>query len=534
MAVARAGLIPAPFSRAVSRITPSEWRWVAAASGVLLLLTLLPIAVAQARTPAGTVFTGYVVIAVDAIVYQADWRSGWDGAWLFRTGYSTEPTPGVLLFPWYVWTGHLVGRLSGPWLYHAARLAAGLALLAATYALVAECFRPRRIRRWAFVLTVLGGGIGPLIGAHARLGPLALQPTEMRVAGTSASDLISMAPHLPWAAALLCWVFVAALRLARSVSRGVLITGLLAWLGLELIYPQLALLALAVILAWAGVIRRRAVLAFAIAGGVVLSPYLAYVAWVQIRWPTALHAVRLSFDLGDPLGFLILSHLVAVALIAVALARARMRRVLWLPALWIAGMTVFMFLPGARSILGRAFVASSIPFGLLATAGLVSLLRGIRRPEWRRRILALSLAFSSLFGFYSLAQPFWIAAGRLDFRAEYEHAGEADLLNWIAPRTTRQDIILTAYLDGVFVPAQTGARAFVGHPDQTVDVASKAGLAEAFFDSWSSEERHRFLAETRIDYVLTTDPVRAAQLQTDPSLSLLRKSRGAALFQVLQ
>ena len=534
MAVARQSATPAPAPAVRALIAPAEWRWVAAVSGLILILTIVPIAIAAARTPPGTVFTGYVVIAVDAIVYQADWRSGWDGAWLFRTGYSTEPTPGVLLFPWYVWTGHLVGRLAGPWLYHAARLAAGLALLTATYAMVAECFRPRQIRRWAFVLTVFGGGIGPLIGAHARLGPLALQPTEMLVAGTGVSDLLAMAPHLPWAAALLCWVFVAALRVAGRGRRGVPIAGLLAWLGLELIYPQLALLALAVILAWAGVIRRRAALAFAIAGGFVLSPYLAYVAWVQVRWPAALRAVRLSFDLGDPLGFLILSHAVAVALIAVALARARMRRVLWLPALWIAGMTAFMFLPGARSILGRAFVASSIPFGLLATAGLVSLIRGIRRPQWRRRILALSLAFSSLFGFYTLAQPFSIAAGRLDFRAEYEHAGEADLLNWIAPRTTRQDIILTAYLDGVFVPAQTRARAFVGHPDQTVDVASKAGLAEAFFDSWSGEERHRFLAETGIDYVLTTDSVRAARLQTDPSLILLRESRGAALFQVLQ
>jgi hypothetical protein len=205
-----------------------------------------------------------------------------------------------------------------------------------------------------------------------------------------------------------------------------------------------------------------------------------------------------------------------------------------LPAFWIVGMTLFMFTPGVDRLLGRVFMASSIPFGLCAAPGLLSLLRSIRLRAWRRRMLLLALAGSSLFGIYSLAQPFWIAAQRLDYRAEYEPAGEAALLSWLAPQTSRQDVVLTTYLEGLYVPAATSARVYVGHPDMTIDVRRKAEEALAFFESWSSQRRASFLADHGIDYVLTAESNRAARLRDDPGLQLVRTSDGAALFRVIR
>src|SRR5437762_1439140 len=83
--------------------------------------------------------------------------------------------------------------------------------------------------------------------------------------------------------------------------------------------------------------------------------------------------------------------------------------------------------PGIRGTLGRSFMASSVPFGLCATPGLLVLLRLVRPRHWRRRALLLTLAASSLFGLFSLAQPYWIAAFRLDPYAEYESVDEAAL-----------------------------------------------------------------------------------------------------------
>lgn len=495
------------------------------------MLTLPPILLAALRTPSGSVFSGYVVIARDAFVYQAIWRQGWNGAWLFRSPYTSESLPGVLLYPWYLWPAHLLGWIPGPWLYHLERLSASAALLVTLWWLTGELFRPRVLRWWAMVLAGLGGGIGVFL-PQLQLGSLTLRATEMQSPGSSVADLVAMAPHLPWSLALTCWIFVVALRLRRRLVASELISGLAAVVGLQLIYPQLALLAAAVAGAWALTTRRRLGRWFAGAAVLVQLPYLAYLGISLHASPAAFAVIRGSLAVGDPLGFLVLSHLVASGLVVVALWQRRLRGDLLLPAFWILGMTLFMFTPGVNQVLGRSFMASSIPFGLGAAPGLLSLLRRFRRPAWRRRVAAGILAASSVYGLFSLAQPFWIAALRLDAAAEYESRAEAALLARLAPRVSPSDVVLTSYLDGVFVPAQTNARAFVGHPEMTIDAARKAAEAQAFFGIWNAAQREAFARANGIDYVLAATPGSTEQLAGDPGLRLIDRDTGVALFEV--
>jgi len=478
------------------------------------------------------VFSGYVVIARDANVYQALWRAGWHGAWLFHPAYTSEPLPGILLYPWYLWPAHLVGFAAGPWLYHLSRLAAATALLAAVWLLIGQLFRPRLLRRWAFVLCALGGGVGALLPAGVHIGPFVSHATEMSSPGSSVADLVSMAPHLPWAMALMCWILVVGLRLRHGATPSELISGLVAVLGLQLIYPQLALLAAAATLGWSIARRRRAALWFAVAAAAIQLPYLVDLVWIWHTTPAALRVIRPALEVGDPFGFLVLSHLVATVLIVVAIWRRRLRGDLLLPAFWIVGMTIFMFAPGISGVLGRSFMASSVPFGLCAAPGLLVLARAVRSVAWRRRVLVATLAASSFFGIFSLAQPYWIAAFRLDPHAEYESKAEAALLTRVAPQVTPRDIVLTTYLDGIFVPAQTDARAYVGHPEMTIDAGRKADEALAFFSRWPAAERAAFLQANHIDYVLATDAGFVDRLRGDARLRLIDHEGDAALFKV--
>jgi hypothetical protein len=350
--------------------------------------------------------------------------------------------------------------------------------------------------------------------------------------GSSVADLISMAPHLPWALALLCWTMVVALRLRHRGDRRVVLSGVLAVAGLQLIYPQLALLAVVSIGGWALLRHQRRAIWFAVASALVQLPYLGYLLWVWKTNPDALLVVRMALDVGDLFGFVVLSHLVASGLIVIAAWSRRLRGDLLLPALWIAGMTVFMFVPGISGTLGRSFMASSVPFGLCAAPGLLVVLRRLRALQWRRRVLAITLAASSFYGIFSLAQPYWIAAFRLDARAEYESRGEAALLARLAPQVSAHDVVLTTYLDGIFVPAQTDARAFNGHPEMTIDARRKSDEALAFFTTWGAVRRAKFLQVNGIDYVLTTDAGFAARLATDPGLQMIDLEDTAALFRV--
>jgi hypothetical protein len=150
----------------------------------------------------------------------------------------------------------------------------------------------------------------------------------------------------------------------------------------------------------------------------------------------------------------------------------------------------------------------------------------------RRRALSLALAVSCFYGIFTLVEPYAIGLGRLDPRAEYEPAGEAAVLAWLAPRSHPDDVVLSTYLAGIFIPAQTNARAYVGHPDQTVDVKAKSDAALAFFTSWDQAARTRFLTTTGVDYVLAIgdDSVR---LRGDPRLRELTRSDEAVLYRVL-
>jgi hypothetical protein len=531
MALPRPVAITPPLRRPRARISPAEWRWLALVGGILLLATVPPIVIAALQVPAGEVFPGYVVIARDAYVYQALWHAGASGDWLFRSRYTAEPLPGVLLYPWYLWGGHLLGGLPSAWLYHATRLLAAGALGAAIYALAAELYRPVILRRWAFILAAVGGGIGLLVPS-IHLGPLTWRATETLSPGSSVADLVAMAPHLPLAMALMCATFVAALRMRRGTTWVLFGTGLAAVVGLQLIYPQLALLAVLTIAAWSATRRLRRPGLFAIATALMQAPYLAYLIALMRSHPLALAVVRSVLDVGDPFGFLVLSHLAATVLIVVGLLSRRVRGDLILPGFWILGMTLFMFTPGISASLGRSFMASSIPFGLCAVPGLVVLLRRLRTRRWRRRALSAMLAVAGFYGLVSLAQPVWIAAFRLDPKAEYENRGEANLLAWLAPRVSPRDLVLTTYLDGLFVPAQTNARVYAGHPDMTIDAPRKASEALDFFQSWAADRRDAFLHANGIDFVLTSDPGAVTRLETDPALRVVDRDGPSVLFQV--
>jgi len=308
--------------------------------------------------------------------------------------------------------------------------------------------------------------------------------------------------------------------------------GLALTLGLQLIYPQLALLAVAVIGGWSALRKVRPALWFAVAAATVQAPYLLYLLWVMRQHPEALAVVRPTLEVGDPFGFLVLSHLIATALIMVALFSRRLRGDLLLPALWIMGMTVFMFTPGIRGTLGRSFMASSIPFGLCAVPGLLLVLSRLQTRRWRRRVLTATLAASSLYGLFSLAQPLWIASFRLDPRAEYERADEASLLARLAPHVTDRTVVLTTYLDGLFVPAQTDARVYAGHPEMTIDARRKATEAVEFFRVWPAGRRDAFLSANGIDYVLAPDPASSGRLTDDPMLQLVDRQGSAAIYKV--
>ena len=83
------------------------------------------------------------------------------------------------------------------------------------------------------------------------------------------------------------------------------------------------------------------------------------------------------------------------------------------------------------------------------------------------------------------------------------------------------------------MPAQTNARAYVGHPEMTIDAGRKSAQAVAFFGSWSPDQRARFVRANGIDYVLAPDPAAVVRLAGDPELRRVDRQGPMALFKVM-
>ncbi|RLC61738.1 MAG: hypothetical protein DRI80_08005, partial [Chloroflexota bacterium] len=117
-----------------------EWRWVALVTLALVAASNLPYLIAWAVTPDGAHFTGLIFNPQDGNSYMAKMRQGLTGSWLFRLPYTPEPHNGAPVYVFYLALGHAARWTGLPLIvvYHAARMAGGVAMLLAFYGLASR------------------------------------------------------------------------------------------------------------------------------------------------------------------------------------------------------------------------------------------------------------------------------------------------------------------------------------------------------------------------------------------------------------
>jgi len=143
-------------------IERTEWLWALAWSLVILLVTGLPYLYGTMLSTPDAHFSGFVIGLEDGHSYLSKMEQGRAGRWLFQLAYTPEPHQGEPFFLFYILLGKL-GRLT-PWsnavIFHLSRLVTvPMGLLAFYY--FATYFSPEhRVRRLAFLIFGLTGGLG--------------------------------------------------------------------------------------------------------------------------------------------------------------------------------------------------------------------------------------------------------------------------------------------------------------------------------------------------------------------------------------
>jgi hypothetical protein len=508
-----------------SPVSSCEYRFVLLVGILALAVTSIPYVFGAARATEGRVFGGFVYALEDCYSYLAKMRQGAQGAWLFHIAYTSEPHVGTLFFPFHLILGKVAalvpfGSLTARmvWVYHAARWGFGLGLLLTVYRFLAAFTARVAVRRVAWLMVTFGGGLGWLIVALGQSDWLGFQPLDFILPEGFTFLVLYAFPHIALGRTLLLWGILFLLKAwgtKQQISNfkfqiprvgWAALVGL-SWLLMGLIVPFYVPVAWAVMgAAWMvlSVRQRRVAWREALLAAVpvlVSAPVVGYSLCVFSSDPVYKVWSAQNLILSPhPLHYLA-AYGVPLLLAAFAVRDVwRSERPAWLALAWVGVVPFLVYLP--FNLQRRLVEGVQVPLSLLAAWGLGQIADRKLQISGLRRWLVVGVVLLVL----SLTNVMLVAGNTLVLhgRSEpiYRDAAEIAALDWLSGRVESDDVVLTSYETGNYLPARVWARVFVGHGPETVRFDEKKALMARFFDAATNDAwRQELLEEYGIDYV---------------------------------
>lgn len=546
-----------------SRIEAREWIFVWLVSLGVLAVTTFPYVYAYWTTPVDRHFMGIMVNVPDHAQYFA-WFRGFSQSNLASNTLTPEPNAPIFfnLLWWLLARG---GQLLG-WDYAAMfqvlRVAATAAFLPLLYRMCAWFLANRLHRMTAFLLAIFASGFGwVLIVLKYAFGleeyPLLLSLLIYIVEPNTFFGILST-PHLI-GAALYMFAFdlilrgevKEQLRYAAAAGLWTLFLGFQHAYDLFLVYGILGAYGLL------KTVRDRRLPAFLVWSGLILGALSA--------WPGLYSALLTSLDpiwrdvlaQFDNAGVFTPNLLLLPVLMGPAFLLAlftlfkdgvfRLRGVaddaLFLKA-WFWANLLLVYLPTNYQI--KMLNGWQVPIAILATKGLFHYVlpwaeTWVKRRGWDARRLPLALAASLLVVVVPTNLYLWgwrfVDLGRHTY-PYYLRTDEMAALRWLEGQVRPGEVVLASLTVGQYVPALTGAHAFLAHWAQTVDFYTKEQLVQEFFDSASADARRQaVLEEYGVDYVFVGPAERALgafEPAQAPYLKPVYSGGQVAVYQVIR
>jgi len=516
------------------------------AAGVLLWAALViilagaPYVVAVGWAGADQQFSGFLWGVDEGNVYLSWIRQYSDGAWFAANQFTTRYQRPHFLNLFLLSLGRMCHylHLRPIEAFHLARLAGIPFVLYAFYCLVAHLTALRAVRISALLLASLGSGFGWVFTLLSYLGG---RPSFLPMDCANGWQVMPEAvtyltfvlnPLFTWSIGLLCLTLLWAWRALerRSVAQAALAGLLLLLLGNVHSYDVFA--AQAAILLWVLYLIARRELSLAAAArlyGVIFLLGLPSVVWA---WYTAHADPAYMMKVNTPtLSPRIVDYAAGYGLLGVAalmgaytawVLRPRHPRS-WAVVGWAAATLLLVYVPVSfqRKMIEGLHLALSYLAALAVAFGLPWLAEA----RWSRHLSAndrhrrrsglvrvlvtaavlLSLPSNVVFVYDTLQH---VSVNYADLRhvlapPVYLTTDEVRALQWLARRTTFDDIVLCSSLLGNHVPAWCRARVFSGHWAETLDFARTTHTVAAFYaPGLLPEARERIITDTGATFVI--------------------------------
>jgi len=536
----------------LARISRAEWRFAfGLAAAVAIVTSVPPVVAALAARSAGIEFTGRQFLSPgDFGVYLSYIAQAKAGHLLFENLTTSERLTPVLNILWLS-IGWLAKGLSLSPLaaYHIARIALIFPLAAVAYAACSYFFAERMHRRWAYLLFMLGSGLGlyvaPFLSQAAVMGGRYEWPIDFWVAEANGFMTMLYSPHF-----IASWtLIIAALTLLlMAYDTGRAKYGV--WAGLTaLVLFQFHPFHVPTLYAVGGV----ALLARTRSRGFRMSQWTAYLAFLALSAPSLAYHYWLT-HWSPNAAFMLdnnitvtpsLFHLVvgfgAISALAIGgwvadkeegLLAPEHRRFL---AIWALVQLVLVYAPfpfQRRLLQGLEF-----PLVMLSVPAISALQKALRRKTW------YDGAFALTYGTFLAAAVFLPSSvsaiarsleayGQRPPSMFFFDADQSAALAWLRQNTGEDAVILSSMGSGNDISGWAVRRVYLGHWANTIDLAGKQAETTRFFGSMTSAERSAFAAAQGITHVYEGPAERKSggSLDGDPAFSAVFRSGGIAIY----
>lgn len=524
---------------------------------VLSIITTLPYAIALARTPEGTVFTGVLSAYDDTFAYFGWMREGAGGHFLMRDPFTSEPQSRDFFLPLWGFLG-LAARITGlsiPVMFHIARLLAGLSLLVVARAVSRTIMKSRRRVRFSLWLYATSGGLGwliywlnnrgDLLGDRAMFGSVDLTMPEA-IAFRSIFAQVHFAIGVVLIGIALK-VFFDAL-VGDSTLRAVIAGGLVSLLAV--VHPYMVVVVSAVAMGaailspWLGGRRNwmsdysssaRALVGF----GVAALPGAAYLLYLKRSNNVMQEWLRVTDTLSPApweylLGFGIVAALAIAGFVTIWMGRSVYGRTL---LIWCVIQSALLYVP--LTIQRRLVEGLQLPLAIAASVAVFAIttrtLRHFKDVRYRNAVFVGIIVFASLTNLGFVVGQFVDRGPRTDDAWRYMPADLNSAFDWLQSNAPPDSVLFTSYVTGNMAPSRTGLRVFFGHYAQTIESDRKAEQVTAFYSNAMSEEAKRRLFEAHhVSYVIygPFEQRISKEFVPPPWLALVHRAGEVEVFEV--
>ncbi|MCL4295964.1 MAG: hypothetical protein KJ077_09565 [Anaerolineae bacterium] len=526
-------------------ITLSEVKFVCIIALLLLVITSIPTLYGYVTAPADKWFSGIVENVHDTAQYLSWMRES--GHSLFIENKLTSEANDKVFLNLHWWIPGRVAAILGlslSQIYQILRLFAIPFLVIVTYIFCALLFDDLTKRRFTFLLSICTSGLGWIWVVKKQFTGELDFPRDVHTTLGNAFYTMVSSPHLAFAAALTLLVLLLALqsvrlrRLRLSVGAGLLAL----FLGTGHIYDLVTVWAVLGIFglllslrdgwSWRTFWSLSIVVLFSL-------PTAFYWQWVSSdahpMWQQALAQYdNLGVFTPDPFHLIILLGFCFIVALATFTGFVSLKHQtdgqLFIKS-WFGIVLLLIYLPLHFQIM--LLTGYQLPLAVLATWGLFDHILPWLQEHWPNALGERWLSRSRLNAwvpllFLILVLPTnlylfaWrvVDLGRHNYPF-YLYQDELQALQWLDRHTDPNEVVLSSFVIGHYVPGLAGNKAFLANAVMTMDFYCKQELVTTFFGSeMSDEERAALLQQYGVDYVFY-GPAEQALGNYDPATSSL-------------